>query len=97
MLIGWNFWTCKKISSASNNSDAEYYQNHYNNRKTLSIVSCVFHGYIIAEFQYQYNNSGRRTKNGGVQGEEIFCPRAVRVFCPPPQAASNKSSQVSFR
>jgi len=33
------------------------------------------------------SDSGERAKNGGVLGEEIFCPRAVGFFCPPPQAA----------
>jgi len=35
------------------------------------------------------NPLGERAKNGGVLGEEIFCPRAVGFSCPPPQAAGN--------
>jgi len=40
--------------------------------------------------------SGERAKNGGVLGEEIFCPRANGFSCPPPQAAGNSSVQVSL-
>jgi len=32
---------------------------------------------------------GERAKNGGVLGEEIFCPRADGFSCPPPAAAGN--------
>jgi len=34
---------------------------------------------------------GERAKNGGVLGEEFFCPRADGFSCPPPTAAGNSS------
>ena len=38
----------------------------------------------ILDFSVILNSKNKRTKNGGVLGEEIFCPQVDGFSCPPP-------------